>query len=159
MRIAAGVTAPSAGDGGPSQEISSLGFRVGDLTNLSAGDASVDVITAGYAFRNVPDVPQALREAARVLKPGGHLYTLDFYRPARALWRTVFLNYLSAAGNTVGWLWHGEPVVYGYIAHSINHFVSAEQFSTLLEDAGFAVERVSTKLLGGIALHAARRVR
>jgi ubiquinone/menaquinone biosynthesis methyltransferase len=133
-------------------------FVVGDLTHLDVADASVDTVTAGYALRNVPDVRAALVEIARVLKPGGRLHTLDFYRPAAAWWRTLFLGYLSAAGNTVGWLWHDEPVVYGYIARSVDHFVSAESFTTLLGDSGFALERVRAKLLGGIALHTARRL-
>jgi demethylmenaquinone methyltransferase/2-methoxy-6-polyprenyl-1,4-benzoquinol methylase len=118
----------------------------------------VDTVTAGYALRNVPDVRAGLAEIARVLKPGGRLYTLDFYRPAMAWWRMLFLGYLAAAGNTIGWLWHGEPVVYGYIARSVDHFVTAETFTTLLGEAGFTVERVRQKLLGGIALHTARRL-
>jgi len=83
--------------------------------------------------------------------------TLDFYRPRSALWRRVFLSYLSAAGNLVGWLWHREPVVYGYIARSIDHFVSWQEFSASLVAHGMRVERVRTKLLGGVALHFARR--
>jgi demethylmenaquinone methyltransferase/2-methoxy-6-polyprenyl-1,4-benzoquinol methylase len=139
------------------QSTRSPAFVVGDLSHLDVGDGSVDTITAGYALRNVPDVQAALTEISRVLKPGGRLYTLDFYRPASSWWRQLFLGYLTAAGNTVGWLWHREPVVYGYIARSIDHFVSAEHFSTLLTASGFTVERATQKLLGGIALHAARR--
>jgi demethylmenaquinone methyltransferase/2-methoxy-6-polyprenyl-1,4-benzoquinol methylase len=135
-----------------------VAFAVGDLTQLEVADASVDTVTAGYALRNVPDVRAALIEIARVLKPGGRLYTLDFYRPARAWWRRLFVGYLDIAGNAVGWLWHREPVVYGYIARSVDHFVSAEVFTTLLQSSGFTVERVGPKLLGGIALHVARRL-
>jgi demethylmenaquinone methyltransferase/2-methoxy-6-polyprenyl-1,4-benzoquinol methylase len=133
-------------------------FAVGDLTQLDVANASVDTVTAGYALRNVPDVRAALLEIARVMKPGGRLYTLDFYRPATAWWRRLFVGYLDIAGNTVGWLWHREPVVYGYIARSVDHFVSADAFTTLLRDSGFTVERVRPKLLGGIALHVARRL-
>jgi len=132
-------------------------FVVGDMTTLDAPDASVDVVTAGYALRNVPDYARALREIARVTKHGGRLLTLDFYRPANPLWRRAFLAYLSAAGNTVGWLWHGEPVVYGYIARSVEHFVSIDDFNAALEENGFAVERVYRRLYGGIAVHHAVR--
>jgi ubiquinone/menaquinone biosynthesis methyltransferase len=132
-------------------------FVVGDMTALEASDASVDVVTAGYALRNVPDVKQALREIARVLKPTGRLLTLDFYRPTNAVWRQVFLAYLSAAGNTVGWLWHREPVVYGYIARSVEHFVSIPEFNAALVETGFTVERVYSHLYGGIAVHHALR--
>ena len=50
-----------------------------------------------------------------------------------------------------------EPVVYGYIARSIDHFVSWQEFSASLVAHGMRVERVRTKLLGGVALHFARR--
>jgi demethylmenaquinone methyltransferase/2-methoxy-6-polyprenyl-1,4-benzoquinol methylase len=92
-----------------------------------------------------------------VLKPGGVLATLDFYRPQSRWWRALFLAYLRAAGNWVGWLWHRQPVVYGYIAASIEHFVSWQRFSTALEAHGLRVEAERTKLLGGIALHVARK--
>lgn len=133
-------------------------FAVGDISRLDVPTASVDVVTAGYALRNVPDYAQAVREVARVLKPGGLLATLDFYRPESSVWRSLFLAYLSVAGNWVGWLWHREPVVYGYIARSIDHFVSWQRFAATLEQHGLRVESVRPKLLGGVALHFARRV-
>jgi ubiquinone/menaquinone biosynthesis methyltransferase len=133
-------------------------FVVGDMTQLDAPDGSIDVVTAGYALRNVPDFRRALREIARVLKPGGRLLTLDFYKPRGAVWRRAFLGYLSAAGNTVGWLWHGEPVVYGYIARSVDHFVSIDDFNAALVECTFTVERVYRRLHGGIAVHHALRL-
>ena len=133
-------------------------FEVGDMSSLDAETASVDVVTAGYGLRNVPDYEHAVREIARVLRPGGTLATLDFYRPEPWLWRRLFLWYLSAAGNWVGWLWHRQPVVYGYIAPSIDHFVSWRQFCSTLEQSGLRVDAVRTKLFGGVALHFATRV-
>lgn len=135
----------------------SLEFVVGDMTALDTPDASVDIVTAGYALRNVPDFHRALREIARVLKPGGRLLTLDFYRPENVVWRRAFLAYLSVAGNTVGWLWHREPVVYGYIARSVEHYVSITDFNTALVETGYTLERVYRRLNGGIAVHHALR--
>ncbi|HZS62451.1 MAG TPA: ubiquinone/menaquinone biosynthesis methyltransferase [Gemmatimonadaceae bacterium] len=132
---------------------SSVNFVVGDMTALDVPDRSVDVVTAGYALRNVPDYHRALQEIARVLRPGGRLLTLDFYRPENIIWRRAFLAYLSAAGNIVGWLWHREPVVYGYIAHSVDHYISATDFNNALNQTGFTVEQVHRELLGGIAIH------
>ena len=133
-------------------------FEVGDLSTLDAADGSVDAVVAGYALRNVPDHERAIAEIARVLRPGGVLATLDFYRPESAVWRALFLRYLAVAGNSIGWLWHREPVAYGYIAKSIDHFVSWQSFSRTLTTHGLRVEGVRTKLLGGVALHFARRV-
>ena len=136
--------------GGPS-------FTVGDMAHLDATDASLDAITAGYAFRNVPDHRAALREAARVLRPSGVIVTLDFFRPQAAPWRALFLAYLRVAGNLFGWWWHREPVAYGYIAPSIAAFVGWRQFSADLDAAGFDVQRVHRYLMGGVAIHVATR--
>jgi demethylmenaquinone methyltransferase / 2-methoxy-6-polyprenyl-1,4-benzoquinol methylase len=133
-------------------------FEVGDMSSIDADSTSIDAVTSGYGLRNVPDPEQAVREIARVLKPGGVLATLDFFRPESWWWRPVFLAYLKAAGNWVGWLWHREPVVYGYIAPSIDHFMSWQRYAALLERNGLRVEAVRTKLFGGVALHLARRV-
>jgi ubiquinone/menaquinone biosynthesis methyltransferase len=133
-------------------------FAVGDMMALEAATASVDLVTAGYGFRNTPDFRRALLEAARVTRAGGLLATLDFYRPRSTIWRALFLWYLRTAGNIVGWMWHREPVAYGYIGPSIAGFVSAEEFSAALRAAGFVPLRQRRFLLGGVALHLARRV-
>lgn len=130
---------------------------VGDMMALPQASHSVDVVTAGYAVRNVPDARAAVREMARVLRPGGVLVTLDFYRPAFAPWRVLFLSYLQIAGDVVGYLWHRDPVVYGYIARSIVHFMSEAAFTALLEAEGFEVVSVRRYLFGGVARHVARK--
>jgi demethylmenaquinone methyltransferase/2-methoxy-6-polyprenyl-1,4-benzoquinol methylase len=130
-------------------------FVVGDMAAIERADCSVDVVTAGYGFRNTPDHRVALREAARVLRPSGTIVTLDFYRPEPALWRALFLGYLRGAGNVVGWMWHREPVAYGYIAPSIATFVSYRTFADDLAGAGLAVARIECHLFGGVAVHVA----
>jgi demethylmenaquinone methyltransferase / 2-methoxy-6-polyprenyl-1,4-benzoquinol methylase len=131
--------------------------EVGDMMALPQGDGTMDLVTASYGVRNVPDAAGAVREMARVLRPGGMLVTLDFYRPSASWWRALFLGYLQLAGNLVGWWWHRDPVVYGYIARSIDHFMSVDDFSALLAREGFAVTTVRRHLLGGVALHVAQR--
>jgi len=83
-----------------------VAFELGDFGRLNVATGSADLVTAGYAFRNGPPLDVALREVARITRPGGVLAVLDFYRPEIAMWRRVFLAYLRAAGNVVGWWWH-----------------------------------------------------
>ncbi len=132
-------------------------FEVRDLSSTGLSDGSVDAITAGYAFRNVASVRAALSESARILRPGGVLATLDFYRPEMALWRNAFLWYLRQAGNLVGWWWHRAPVMYGYIAASIDAWVSIHRFEDLLAAHGFDVLCRESHLGGGVAIHLARK--
>lgn len=136
---------------------SRVDFHLGEMASLPAESASIDIITAGYGFRNVPDLDAAVRECARVLRPGGTLASLDFFVPRNALWRSLFLGYLRVSGNLVGWWWHRTPAIYGYIARSIAAFVTAEDFAALLGRHGFRVIETRSRLLGGIALHVAVR--
>jgi demethylmenaquinone methyltransferase/2-methoxy-6-polyprenyl-1,4-benzoquinol methylase len=128
-------------------------IAAGDITSLPFAEASLDAVTAGYALRNTPDWRASLNELARVIRPGGQLFTLDFYVPTFRPWRAAFLGWLSVAGRSVGWWWHREPMAYGYIAKSIEHFTTADAFSDALVRAGFAVDSVQRRLGGGIALH------
>jgi demethylmenaquinone methyltransferase/2-methoxy-6-polyprenyl-1,4-benzoquinol methylase len=133
-------------------------FAAGDMTALPLADASVDVVTIGYGFRNAPRLDAALDEVTRVLRPGGHLISLDFCRPANPLWRRLFLGYLAAAGNIYGWAWHREPAAYGYIPRSIERFVTADELTAQLSARGFEVYHVRRRLLGAIGVHGAAKV-
>ena len=142
--------ATTAGDDAPE-------FHVGDMSALPAATGSVQLVTGGYALRNAPDWRAALAECARVLAPGGLLATLDFYRPANAGWRVLFLGYLRAAGEIVGYAWHRQGIVYGYIAPSIAHFATVAEYERELKAVGLTVEARATHLLGGVAWHVARK--
>jgi demethylmenaquinone methyltransferase/2-methoxy-6-polyprenyl-1,4-benzoquinol methylase len=133
-------------------------FAAGDLMALPMADSSVDIVTIGYGLRNAPRLAVALDEVERILRPGGHVVTLDFCRPTNPVWRRLFLAYLAVAGNVYGWAWHSEPAAYGYIARSIERFVSADDLATELARRGFEVYHVGRKLLGGICVHAGRKV-
>jgi demethylmenaquinone methyltransferase/2-methoxy-6-polyprenyl-1,4-benzoquinol methylase len=137
-----------------SQDVSIWG---GDMSALPFASSSVDAVTAGYALRNTPDWRLSIAELARVTRPGGHLFTLDFYLPESRIWRSAFLGWLDVAGRAVGWWWHREPMAYGYIAQSIAYFTTAREFAAHLEVSGFMVKETRLKLGGGIALHHAQR--
>jgi demethylmenaquinone methyltransferase/2-methoxy-6-polyprenyl-1,4-benzoquinol methylase len=134
-----------------------VAFRVGDLTTTGLPAGSRDAVLAGYAFRNVPRLETALAEMARIVRPGGVLLALDFYRPPNAMWRRLFITWLRAAGSVVGWWWHRAPVMYAYIADSIDAWVTGAEFETALGTAGFDVVRSRAFLGGGIVLHEAKR--
>jgi demethylmenaquinone methyltransferase/2-methoxy-6-polyprenyl-1,4-benzoquinol methylase len=133
------------------------GFAAGDMIALPLADASIDVVTIGYGLRNAPRLDAALDEVTRILRPGGHVVTLDFYRPINAVWRSLFLGYLAVAGNLYGWAWHREPAAYGYIPRSIVRFVTADELTAQLTARGFDVYHVGRKLFGGICVHAGRK--
>jgi len=133
-------------------------FIACDMQHLCVRDQSVDMVSIGYGLRNAGDFAQALREIARVLKPGGVLLNLDFYRPVRRYWRELFLWYMWHAGRLAGWLWHREPMVYGYLAPSIRLYKTIPEFEAAITAAGFQIDWRESRLGGGVGLHVARRV-
>jgi demethylmenaquinone methyltransferase/2-methoxy-6-polyprenyl-1,4-benzoquinol methylase len=132
-------------------------FRVGDLMATGFADSSLDAVTVSYGLRNCPDYRLALAEIHRVLKPGACLASLDFVRPDDPLFRFLFIQSLLTTCRFYGWLWHGEPEVYGYLAHSIAYHASNREFRGALADAGFEVIGERPKLFGAIYLHLARK--
>ena len=58
-----------------------IAWAVGDAQRLPLPDASADAYVIAFGIRNVTDIAGALREARRVLKPGGRFLCLEFSRP------------------------------------------------------------------------------
>lgn len=142
-----------AAAGGPGAREARL---LADMGAIPLRDASVDVMMAGYALRNAPDLRIALSEVRRSLRPGGWLMTLDFYLPRHRWWRAASVGYLGVAGGLYGRLWHGVSEVYRYIARSLDRWLAADSFCALLAEYGFEVEDWVEKLGGAIAIHWAR---
>jgi ubiquinone/menaquinone biosynthesis methyltransferase len=132
-------------------------FVVGDMCALPVPDAAFDIVTTGYGLRNVPDLPLAIREIARVLKPGGLFLSLDFNRPAHRVVRIAYHAYLSVVGSALGWALHRDPDTYRYIPESIRAYPGAPAVVDLLHATGFSVARWHRVLGGLMAIHEARR--
>ena len=128
-------------------------FLVGDMVALPFPDASFDLVTTGYGLRNVPDLPAAIDEIRRVLKPGGRALSLDFNRPSNALVRELYLRYLTIVGGVLGWILHGDPDTYRYIPASIRSYLGAADVAGLMAARGFTRVRYSPVLGGLMAIH------
>jgi ubiquinone/menaquinone biosynthesis methyltransferase len=134
-----------------------IAFVAGDMMALPFPARSFDVITTGYGLRNVPVLPTAIAEIARVLRPGGVALSLDFDRPSNAAVRAVYLAYLTLVGGAVGFLLHGDPDTYRYIPQSIRRYPGAAAVCGMFRSAGFASCEHHRVLGGLMAIHVARR--
>jgi demethylmenaquinone methyltransferase / 2-methoxy-6-polyprenyl-1,4-benzoquinol methylase len=132
---------------------SGTAFLVGDMLALPFPASSFDIVTTGYGLRNVPDLPRAVDEILRVLKPGGRAVSLDFDRPSNRLVRTGYLWYLSLVGGALGWLLHRDPDTYRYIPASIRQYPGAGPVGRLMETRGFSRARHYRVLGGLMAIH------
>jgi demethylmenaquinone methyltransferase/2-methoxy-6-polyprenyl-1,4-benzoquinol methylase len=130
----------------------------GDVTRLGAlTDESFDVATVGFGLRNVADLDAALREACRVLRPGGALASLDLSWPTRGVLGALALFYLRRVLPGIARLAGARPEDYRWLRESLEHFPDAAGLAARLRAAGFA--RVETRGggFGLVAIHVARK--
>jgi demethylmenaquinone methyltransferase/2-methoxy-6-polyprenyl-1,4-benzoquinol methylase len=134
-----------------------MSWLVGDMIDLPIDNASVDAVTTGYGLRNVPDLPRAIAEIHRVLRPGGWIGSLDFDRPETPWVRAIYLTYLTVVGSTLGWVLHRDPDTYRYIPASIRHYPGARGVAAMMRDTGFTDVRHVRVLGGFMAIHIGRK--
>ena len=137
------------------REAERVAFVTGDMMALPFPDAAFDLITTGYGLRNVPVLDTALREAARVLKGGGVLLSLDFNKPDNRVMRRIYLSYLSVVGSIVGAMLHADPDTYRYIPESIKRYPGGEGVRSAALRAGFAGCEIFPVLGGLMTIHRA----
>ncbi len=125
-------------------------WSVGDAMSLPLPDASIDAYSISFGIRNVADIPVALKEARRVLKPGGRFMCLEFSRPTTAVMRKAYDAWSFNAIPRIGQWVAKDRDSYQYLVESIRRFPDQQTFKSMIEDAGFS--RVSvTNLTGGVA--------
>jgi ubiquinone/menaquinone biosynthesis methyltransferase len=115
-----------------------LRWQQGDAERLDfLADASVDLYTIAFGIRNVTRVDAALREAHRVLRPGGRFMCLEFSRVTQPLLARLYDAYSDAAIPRMGELVAGDRASYQYLVESIRRFPDQEAFADMIEEAGF----------------------
>jgi demethylmenaquinone methyltransferase/2-methoxy-6-polyprenyl-1,4-benzoquinol methylase len=130
-----------------------IAWAVGDAQRLPLPDASADADVLAFGIRNVTDVSVALREARRVLRPGGRFLCLEFSQPPakalRSLYDAYSFNLIPQVGEWVA----NDRASYQYLVESIRRFPTQQVFAEMIAEAGFS-RAGYTNLSGGVtALH------
>ncbi len=84
----------------------SAALVAGNAESLPVTDKSLDVITIAFGLRNVTDIPRALAEAYRALKPGGQFLCLEFSKlgvaPLQKLYDRYSFHVIPKLGRAGG---------------------------------------------------------
>jgi demethylmenaquinone methyltransferase/2-methoxy-6-polyprenyl-1,4-benzoquinol methylase len=128
-----------------------------DALSLPLRDASLDLITVGFGFRNLANYQAGLIEMRRVLRPGGMAAILEFSRPPNPLFAALYHFYSRRILPWIGGALSGSRDAYRYLPESVGKFPAAPELADDMRQAGF--ENVSFEYLTGgiVALHLGER--
>lgn len=126
-------------------------FKQADAMNLQFANQEFDLVSISFGIRNVANPAQALKEMARVTKPGGRVMILEFGQVSvpgfAALYNFYSNNVLPIIG---GWV-TGQREAYKYLQESSAEFPCREEFVDLMKSTGSFTKCEYTSLTGGIA--------
>ncbi len=124
-----------------------------DALCLPLGDASLDLVTVAFGFRNLANYEAGLLELRRVLRPGGMAAILEFSQPKSAPFGAIYNFYSRRILPWIGGLLTGSRDAYKYLPESISKFPTAPQFADDMRQAGFQEVRFELLTGGAVALH------
>lgn len=135
-----------------------LDWVVGDAMALPFESNSFDVYTISFGIRNVTRIPDALREAYRVLKPGGRLMVLEFNQIPNEMLQKAYDAYSFNVIPVMGQIVANDRDSYQYLVESIRKFPDQELFASMIREAGFDQVKYRNLSLGIAALHSGWKV-
>jgi demethylmenaquinone methyltransferase/2-methoxy-6-polyprenyl-1,4-benzoquinol methylase len=145
-----------------------VSFVVGDAQELPYRSGEMDAATIAFGIRNVPDRAAALRELARVVRPGGRVAVLELGEPtgdavedapvvarlARRVLGGAARLHCRYVVPRLGALLSGARE-YAYLQRSVAVFPPAAEFAALMERSGLHVVEVAPLTFGACTLYVA----
>lgn len=124
-----------------------------DALHLPFPSSTFDAVVSAFLFRNLSDLPRALGEQWRVLKPGGKIVILDTTRPTRTLFTPLISFHLYVLIPWMGNLLTGAREAYRYLPDSTVNFLPAEQLAEMMTATGFSQVSFRRLMFATIAIH------
>ena len=132
------------------RRIEGISLLVADAERLPLPDQAADRVSIAFGLRNCTDKDAVLREAARVLRPGGQFHCLEFSRLKVAALERPYDAWSFRVLPLLGRVVAGDAESYKYLAESIRTFPDQDTLATMMRQAGFSRVRYRN-LTGGIA--------
>ncbi len=128
----------------------SIDFEVADAMDLPYEDNRFDVSSISFGIRNVDEPVTALKEMARVVRPGGKVVVLEFGQP-NGLMKWPYELYSQHIMPTLGGWLSGNREAYTYLPRTSAAFPAGEKFLALMDESGAFKDKRAVSLTGGIA--------
>jgi demethylmenaquinone methyltransferase/2-methoxy-6-polyprenyl-1,4-benzoquinol methylase len=128
-----------------------------DALELPIGSSSLAGAIVAFGMRNVAGLDQALREALRVLAPGGRFVILEFSTPRARVLQSLYLFYFRNVLPLIGRLVSGHRTAYTYLPRSVASFPVEEELADKMRAAGFTGVSWSSLSFGVAAIHVGER--
>ncbi len=123
-------------------------LEVGDAQSLPYADATFHGVTMAFGIRNVPDRAKALREMARVTRPGGRICILELAEPDNSFARLHVHHIVPRLGALIS-----GAREYRYLQTSIAAFPPADAFAEMMRTAGFSAVEIHRLALGAAHIY------
>lgn len=135
-----------------------LQWVCGNAETLPFEDSSFDAYTISFGLRNVARPDLALKEARRVLRPGGRFFCLEFSHVVLPVLKDIYDQYSFRLLPEIGRVVAGDRESYQYLVESIRRFPQQEKLEDMMREAGFG--RVSHRNMSGgiVAIHNGWRI-
>lgn len=129
-------------------------LQLADTLHLPFRDRSFDAVTVAFGIRNTQDYRAALREMARVVRPGGQIAVLEFTLPRLPFVRALYLAYFTRVLPWIGRLVSGTATdAYDYLPRSVLAFATEAEMRAALEAAGCGEVQQIPLTLGIVTIH------
>lgn len=121
-----------------------------DAKQLPFPNQFFDAVMCAWGVRNFNQLTQTLTEIKRVLKVGGTLLVVEFFRPTRPFSKAFAKTYGRYVMPAIGRFVSKDHQAYDYLHRSIQGFYSREEYEILLKELGFEIA-AAKDLSGGIS--------
>jgi len=128
-----------------------------DAVDLPIASSAFAGAIVAFGIRNVAGLDAALREARRVIAPGGRFVILEFSTPRAWLLRTLYQAYFTRVLPLIGGLVSGHRTAYRYLPQSVANFPAEEELAARMRSAGFVEVRWARLSFGIAAIHVGER--
>lgn len=140
-----------------SASVEGVHWACGNAESLPLPSGAFDAYTIAFGIRNVTHIDVALKEALRVLRPGGRFLCLEFSTVTVEFLQKFYDAYSFHVIPKIGKQVTGDEEAYRYLVESIRRFPNQETFAEMMRDAGFGNVQYRNMNAGVVAIHSGRK--